>query len=82
MVSNIKQAVGERLMARCESCNGKVSKGLKSKNCGHWICGACLSRRSQRVSHMLGKDTLACVACGRDTGLLYDKVLDRFERGV
>ena len=63
----------------CDCCGNKVSSGIKSKNCGHWTCGNCIIQRSSIIRHTFGSDSLACPTCGKDTGLIRDKVIDRFQ---
>ena len=66
---------------KCDCCGSKVATGVKSKHCGHWICGNCIVQRSTRTNHFFGKDTMLCPKCGEDTGLHYEAIVDRVRHG-
>jgi len=60
---------------KCGICGGEVHKGVKCKKCDTWMCGNCLANRATRVSHFIGGDTIACLECGKDTGVHFDNVM-------
>jgi transcription elongation factor Elf1 len=66
---------------KCGNCSVDVNKGFGCKECGKMICCNCLVNRSTSISHMIGTDTIACPACGRDMQLKYDAVVNRC-RGI
>ena len=61
----------------CGCCGNEVDVGIKSNNCGHWMCANCIIQRSAVITHFFGSDTLACPACGKDTGFIRAKVIAR-----
>jgi len=63
----------------CDYCSSRVKTGIKSKHCGHWICGNCIAQRSVRTSHIFGKDTMLCPLCGEDTGLHHEAIVARVQ---
>ena len=62
---------------KCDYCTNDAGFGVKFKICGHWMCGNCIVKRSIRIPHILGKDTMLCSRCGKDTWLDHDAVLAR-----
>jgi hypothetical protein len=62
---------------KCDICGGEVHKGIKCKRCNTWMCGNCLANRATRISHTFGRDSIACLKCGKDTGCGFDPVMQQ-----
>jgi len=61
----------------CGSCGNEVKSGVKGRKCNHWICCNCIIQKSARTTHWLGKDTMLCPTCGKDSGWLHDDIIKR-----